>query len=498
MHIFVRACSTAGECRFASDCLLPTAYCLLLSANCLLIRMFRRIQHVHFVGVGGIGMSGIAEVLVNLGFRVSGSDLKRSNVTDRLQQMGVEFTEGHGAENVGDAHVVVRSTAVRDDNPEIDEAQRRSIPVIPRAEMLAELMRLKPHTVAVAGSHGKTTTTSMVATVLGQAGLDPTIVVGGVVGAFGSNAHLGTSDLMVVEADESDRSFLMLTPTIAVVTNIDREHMDYHQTMERLNESFLAFVNKVPFYGVAVLCLDDAAVRALVPKVKKRLTTYGLSSEADFSARDLHMRAASVEFSVLHRGKPLGKLRLHLPGRHSATNALAAVAIAQELEIPFSQVAEALDAFTGIQRRFEIKGEPKGIMVIDDYGHHPAEIRATIGAIRDSWKRPLTVIFQPHRYSRTRDLFDEFLTAFEGADRLLLTEIYPAGEDAIPGVNSESLYQVIKRKGHMEVEFVADKSQITKTLAGKLSPGDIVLTLGAGDIYKVGEALLEALKGETE
>jgi UDP-N-acetylmuramate--alanine ligase len=310
---------------------------------------------------------------------------------------------------------------------------------------------------------------------------------------LGSNAKMGQGEILVAEADESDGSFLFLSPTIAVVTNIDREHMDYHQTIERLHESFLAFINKVPFYGVAVLCLDDVAVRTLIPKVKKRLTTYGLSSEADCSARDLHMDAAGVEFSVLHRGKLLGKLRLRLPGRHSATNALAAVAIAQELEIPFARVSEALNAFTGIHRRFEIKGEPRGILVIDDYGHHPAEIRATVDAIRDSWKRPLTVIFQPHRYSRTHDLFDEFLTAFEGVDRLILTEIYPAGEDAIPGVNSESLYQAIKRKGHIEVEFVADKSQIPKILSEKLNPGDIALTLGAGDIYKVGEALVESL-----
>ncbi|HWX76144.1 MAG TPA: UDP-N-acetylmuramate--L-alanine ligase, partial [Candidatus Acidoferrales bacterium] len=326
-----------------------------------------------------------------------------------------------------------------------------------------------------------------------SAGLDPTMVIGGRVHMLGSNAKMGQGEILIAEADESDGSFLFLSPTIAVVTNIDREHMDYHQTMERLHESFLAFINKVPFYGVAVLCLDDAAIRALIPKVKKRWTTYGLSSEADFSARDLHMDAAGVKFSALHRGKPLGKLRLRLPGRHSATNALAAIAIAQELEIPFSRVTEALEAFTGIHRRFEIKGEPHGILVIDDYGHHPAEIRATIGAIRDSWKRPLTVIFQPHRYSRTQDLFDEFLTAFEGADRLILTEIYPAGEDAIPGVNSESLYQAIKRMGHTEVEFVPDKNQIPKMLAEKLNAGDIALTLGAGDVYKVGEALVETI-----
>lgn len=438
-------------------------------------------------------MSGIAEVLLNLGYLVTGSDLHESEATKRLRALGAQVFVGHQEENLAvNPSVVVISTAVKYSNPEVLEARRRQIPVIPRAEMLAELMRMK-YGVAVAGSHGKTTTTSIVAAVLSSAGLDPTMVIGGRVHMLGSNAKMGQGEILVAEADESDGSFLFLSPTIAVVTNIDREHMDYHQTMERLHESFLAFINKVPFYGVAVLCLDDAAIRALIPKVKKRWTTYGLSSEADFSARDLHMDAAGVKFSALHRGKPLGKLRLRLPGRHSATNALAAIAIAQELEIPFSRVTEALEAFTGIHRRFEIKGEPHGILVIDDYGHHPAEIRATIGAIRDSWKRPLTVIFQPHRYSRTQDLFDEFLTAFEGADRLILTEIYPAGEDAIPGVNSESLYQAIKRMGHTEVEFVPDKNQIPKMLAEKLNAGDIALTLGAGDVYKVGEALVETI-----
>ena len=436
-------------------------------------------------------MSGIAEVLLNLGYLVTGSDLHESEATTRLRALGAQVFVGHQEENLAvNPSVVVISTAVKYSNPEVLEARRRQIPVIPRAEMLAELMRMK-YGVAVAGSHGKTTTTSIVAAVLSSAGLDPTMVIGGRVHMLGSNAKMGQGEILVAEADESDGSFLFLSPTIAVVTNIDREHMDYHQTMERLHESFLAFINKVPFYGVAVLCLDDAAIRALIPKVKKRWTTYGLSSEADFSARDLHMDAAGVKFSALHKGRPLGKLRLRLPGRHSATNALAAIAIAQELEIPFSRVTEALEAFTGIHRRFEIKGEPHGILVIDDYGHHPAEIRATIGAIRDSWKRPLTVIFQPHRYSRTQDLFDEFLTAFEGVDRLILTEIYPAGEDAIPGVNSESLYQAIKRMGHTEVEFVPDKNQIPKMLAEKLNAGDIALTLGAGDIYKVGEALVE-------
>ena len=456
--------------------------------------MLQKKHKIHFVGIGGVGMSGIAEILLNSGYVVTGSDLQESDATRRLRSLGARVFVGHEEENLaGNPSVVVISTAVKYSNPEVLEARRRHIPVIPRAEMLAELMRMK-YGVAVAGSHGKTTTTSMIAAVLSTAGLDPTMVIGGRVHMLGTNARRGQGEFLVAEADESDGSFLLLSPTIAVVTNIDKEHMDFHQTMERLNESFLTFVNQVPFYGLAVLCMDDANVHGLLPKVKKRFATYGLSAEADFSAQDLKMTAAGVGFTLLHHGKSLGDLHLNLPGRHSATNALAAAAVAHELEIPFLQVAQALGAFTGIHRRFEVKGEPRGIMVIDDYGHHPTEIRATIGAIRDSWKRPLTVIFQPHRFTRTRDLFDEFLTAFEGADRLVLTEIYPAGEDPISGITGEALYQAIKRKGHSDVEFIPDKSQIVAPLAEKLSPGEIALTLGAGDIYKIGEALVEALK----
>jgi UDP-N-acetylmuramate--alanine ligase len=456
--------------------------------------MLQKKHKIHFVGIGGIGMSGIAEVLLNTGYVVSGSDLQESDATRRLRDLGAAVFVGHQEANLaGNPSVVVISTAVKYSNPEVLEARRRHIPVIPRAEMLAELMRMK-YAVAVAGSHGKTTTTSMIAAVLSNAGLDPTMVIGGRVHMLGTNARTGQGEFLVAEADESDGSFLLLSPTIAVVTNIDREHMDFHQSMERLNESFLAFINKIPFYGLAVLCIDDANVHGLLSKARKRFTTYGLSAEADFSAQDLKMSLGGVEFTVLHHGKPLGHLRLHLPGRHSATNALAAVAVAHELEISFCRAAEALAGFTGIHRRFEVKGEARGIMVIDDYGHHPTEIRATISAIRESWKRPLTVIFQPHRFTRTQDLFDEFLTAFEGADRLVVTEIYPAGEDPIAGATGEALYQAIKRKGHMELEFIPDKNQIAAQIAAKLNPGDIVLTLGAGDIYKVGEALIEALK----
>jgi UDP-N-acetylmuramate--alanine ligase len=456
--------------------------------------MVKEKHRIHFVGIGGIGMSGIAEVLLNLGYVVTGSDLHETETTQRLRRLGAQVFIQHREENLSvNPSVVVISTAVKYSNPEVLEARRRQIPVIPRAEMLAELMRMK-YGVAVAGSHGKTTTTSMIAAALAAGGLDPTVVIGGRVRMFGANAKIGQGDFLVAEADESDGSFLLLSPTIAVVTNIDREHMDYYQTMERLTDSFLAFVNKVPFYGLAVLCLDNVNVRALLPKARKRFVTYGLSAEADFSAEDLAMKAAGIEFTVVHRSKPLGKLRIHLPGRHSATNALAAVAVAHELEIPFDRVAAALNSFTGIHRRFEVKGEPGGILIIDDYGHHPEEIRATIAAIRDSWNRPVTVVFQPHRYSRTQDLFSEFLTAFEGADRLILTEIYAAGEDEIPGISGKSLYEAIKRQGHMDVEFIADKSEIAGQLCEKIVRGDIVLTLGAGDVYKVGDALVAALK----
>jgi UDP-N-acetylmuramate--alanine ligase len=462
--------------------------------------MFRRIQHVHFVGIGGIGMSGIAEVLVNLGFRVSGSDIKRSNVTDRLTEMGVEFVEGHATENVGDAHVVVRSTAVRDDNPEVIEAQRRTIPVIPRAEMLAELMRLKPHTVAVAGSHGKTTTTSMVATVLGHAQLDPTIVVGGVVGAFGSNAYLGTSDLMVVEADESDRSFLMLTPTIAVVTNIDREHMDYYHDMDDVRTCFTNFVNKVPFYGVSVLCLDDPNVQAIIPRVERRRMTYGLSAQADVSAHGIRYdQNFGSAFTVWRSGESVGEINLRVPGLHNVYNALAAIAVGFELEVPFSQIAEALASFTGAGRRFQFRGEAAGVLVVDDYGHHPTEIKATLAAAKiGSGGRHIVVLFQPHRYSRTNDLMEEFARSFNNADTLFVTDIYAASEEPIEGVTAETLTNAIKRFGHKDVRYVGPLENAAETLRDQVQAGDLVITLGAGTVNRVSEQLLTLLRERSE
>jgi UDP-N-acetylmuramate--alanine ligase len=461
--------------------------------------MFRRIQHIHFVGIGGIGMSGIAEVLCNLGFRVSGSDMKSSSVTKRLEKLGIEFDEGHGAENVGDAHVVVRSTAVRDDNPEIVEASRRAIPVIPRAEMLAELMRLKPHSVAVAGSHGKTTTTSMIATVLGRAELDPTFVVGGVVHAFGSNARLGKGDLMVVEADESDRSFLMLTPTIAVVTNIDREHMDHYKDMTDVRNSFEDFVNKVPFYGAAILCLDDPHVQAVIPRVKRRRVTYGLSAQADISAHGIRYNGGfGSSFSVWRAGETVGDVALRVPGLHNVYNSLAAIAVGLELEVPFAQIAEALGEFAGAERRFQNKGEEAGVMVVDDYGHHPTEIKATLAAAKiGSSGRRMVVLFQPHRYSRTKDLMDEFARSFNNADALFVTDIYAASEDPIEGITSEALTDAIKRYGHKSAHYIGGLDGAAEFLRREVREGDLVITLGAGPVYRAGEQLLELLKGQS-
>lgn len=462
--------------------------------------MFRRIQHVHFVGIGGIGMSGIAEVLVNLGFRVSGSDLKVSTVTERLQQMGVEIFEGHAAENVAEPHVVVRSTAVRDDNPEIVEANRRSIPVIPRAEMLAELMRLKPHTVAVAGSHGKTTTTSMVATVLGHAGLDPTIVVGGVVGAFGSNAHLGTSDLMVVEADESDRSFLMLTPTIAVVTNIDREHMDYYHDMDDVRACFANFVNKVPFYGSSVLCLDDPNVQAIIPLLERRRMTYGLSAQADVSAHGIRYdNHFGSTFTVWRGSDVVGDLTLRVPGMHNVYNALAAIAVGFELEVSFEKISEGLNSFTGAGRRFQTKGEVNGVLVVDDYGHHPTEIRATLAAAKlGSGGRRIVVLFQPHRYTRTHDLMQEFARSFNNADVLFITDIYAASEDPIEGIDSEALTNAIKRFGHKEVSYIGGLENAASFLRDYVQPGDLVVTLGAGTVSRVSDQLVSLMRDQAQ
>ena len=441
-------------------------------------------------------MSGIAEVLCNLGFKISGSDMKKSRVTDRLELFGATVYEGHKAENVGEAQVVVRSTAVRDDNPEVVEARNRSIPVIPRAEMLAELMTLKPYSVAVAGSHGKTSTTSMVATILGHAGLDPTTVVGGVVDTLGSNARLGASDWFVTEADESDRSFLMLYPTIAVVTNIDREHMDSYTDMLDVLGCFRDFINKVPFYGAAILCLDDPNVQAVIPNIKRRRVTYGFTAQADVSARDVVFSDHfSSTFTVLKGSEVLGEVSLPVPGKHNVYNALAAIAVALEIDIPFEKIAEGFKNFKNANRRFQFKGEAKGITIVDDYGHHPTEIVATLDAARKgAIGKRIVVIFEPHRYTRTQDLLEDFARAFNNADVLYVLDIYAASENPIDGISAESLTEKIKLYGHKNANYLGDIETAVEKVVPELCEGDLLITLGAGSVTKLSDQILEKLK----
>jgi UDP-N-acetylmuramate--alanine ligase len=453
-----------------------------------------RKHHVHFVGIGGIGMSGIAEVLLNMGYRVSGSDLADSETTRRLSRLGAGILVGHDAAHVSpEADVVVISSAVKTSNPEVVRARELAIPVIPRAEMLAELMRMKTG-IAVAGSHGKTTTTSFVAEILAHAGLDPTVVIGGKLRALGSNARLGQGKLLVAEADESDGSFLLLSPTIATVTNIDPEHLDHFGTIERAEEAFLAFIHRVPFYGRAILCIDHPRVRALLPRIRKPFTTYGISSDADWIASDVTVEGMTTRFEVTRADTGYGTLSLQLPGRHYALNALAAAIAAHELGVPFPVIRQALAQFGGIHRRFEVLGELADILVVDDYGHHPAEVRATLRAAREGFKRRLVVAFQPHRFSRTRDLFDDFLSAFDDADRLFLTEIYAAGEERIEGVSGEALHQALKRRGHLDVTYAPTREGLTDAVFDALRPGDLLVVLGAGDVYKVGEEIVQRLR----
>jgi len=440
-------------------------------------------------------MSGIAEVLLHLGHTVTGSDITESETARRLVRLGAVVTYGHRAEAIDpNTDVVVISSAVKYSNPEIVQARSLKIPVIPRAEMLAELMRMK-WGIAVAGTHGKTTTTSLIASVVSRARLDPTVVIGGRVHALGSNAQLGRGDLMVAEADESDGTFLLLSPAIAVVTNIDPEHLDYYGDMDRVKSAYLEFMNRVPFFGTTVACLDDVTVRSLLSQVRKRVITYGTAPDADYVARDLSVCGMETRFLVEHAGTVLGELMVRLPGRHQALNALAAVAVAAELDIRFESVRDALAEFGGIHRRFEVCGEAGGIMVVSDYGHHPAEIRATLAAAREGFGRRLVVLFQPHRYTRTRDLFGAFLDAFDAADQLVLTEVYPAGEEPIEGVTSEVLYFALKRRGHLDVEYVHDYSMMATAVAPLLRPGDLVIVLGAGSIHEVGESLIRVLSG---
>ncbi len=457
--------------------------------------MYKKTQHIHFVGIGGIGMSGIAELLLNLGYKVSGSDLRGSDITRRLQELGGVVHQGHRPEWIAGADVVVVSSAVKADNAEVVAAREAHVPVIPRAEMLAELMRLNNYGIAVAGSHGKTSTTSLVGWMLAEAGLDPTVVIGGKVNSLGTNAKLGEGEFLVAEADESDGSFLKLAPAIEIVTNIDLEHLDHYRDIDDIKQTFLEFINKIPFYGAAVLCLDDPHIADLLPQIEKRTITYGLTSQASIHARDLVNDGFSSRFEVCRDQEVLGEITLALPGQHNIYNALAAITVGLELEIPFPVIAGALKSFSGVQRRLQIKGEKKGITVIDDYGHHPTEVRATLSALRDVWpKRRIVVLFQPHRYSRTHGLFKEFCTAFHEADILVLTEIYAAGEAPIAGVSGAGLAEEIKQHGQRQVHFVADPADIPRTVLPLLHREDVFLTLGAGNIWQAGEELLEQLE----
>jgi len=478
--------------------------------------MFAKIQRIHFVGIGGIGMSGIAEVLLNLGYKISGSDLKQSSVTDRLKNLGAIIFEGHGAENIAGAEVVVTSSAINPKNPEVEEAHRLHIPVTQRAEMLAELMRLK-YGIAIAGMHGKTTTTSMVAAVLAAGGLDPTAVVGGRVDAMGSNARLGRSQYLVAEADESDRSFLKLSPILAVVTNIDREHMDCYRNMNDVKRTFLEFVDRVPFYGMIVACNDDPILRRLFPKIQRRMVTYGTRKGSDFrialkaSGKQWPATAAdrvgagaltrpprtgasgATCFVVHYRGADLGKFHLHVPGVHNVLNATAAIAVGIGLDIPVPKICEALENFRGVDRRFQVRGQAAGVTVIDDYGHHPTEIRATLAAARQCGYRKIHVIFQPHRYTRTRDLMDEFATAFGDADSLQVLDIYPASEQPIEGITGEALARRIREKGNGKAEYAGSFEGAIVVATANAHEGDMILTLGAGSVSQLGLVVLQKL-----
>jgi UDP-N-acetylmuramate--alanine ligase len=465
--------------------------------------MFAKIQQIHFVGIGGIGMSGIAEVLLNLGYRVSGSDLKSSSATQRLAGLGAAVFEGHRAENISGAEVVVTSSAIANENPEVVEAHKLHVPVIQRAEMLAELMRLK-YGIAIAGMHGKTTTTSMVAAVLAGGGLDPTVVVGGRVDAMGSNARLGKSQYLVAEADESDRSFLKLSPILSVVTNIDREHMDCYRNMRDVKKTFLEFMDRVPFYGMVVVCNDDAMLRRLLPQVQRRTVTYGTKRGSDFLIKlenDTASANVRVEgqplsrFRVSYRKKDLGEFTLHVPGVHNILNATAAIAVGVGLDIPVEAIRAGLDQFRGVDRRFQLRGRAAGVSVIDDYGHHPTEIKATLAAARSCGFRKIHVVFQPHRYTRTRDLMEEFTTAFGEADSLFVLDIYAASEKPIDGISGEELARTIREKGGRSAQYVSSFADAVNAATAGAEDGDMILTLGAGSVSQLGPMILEKLGG---
>jgi len=456
-------------------------------------RVYRKLKHIHMVGIGGTGMNGIAEVLLNLGYKVSGTDLQSTEVTERLTRLGAEIHRGHAAENVRGADVVVISSAVKDDNVEVQEARRLKIPVIPRAEMLAELMRMK-YGIAVAGAHGKTTTTSMVAQVLEHAGFDPTVIVGGRLNTIGANARLGEGEFIVAEADESDRSFLYLSPFIAVLTNVDEEHLDQYSDLDEIKRTFVNFANKVPFYCPIILCLDDPNLQSLIPQLERRLITYGFSTQADISARVQGFAGFRSTSVLSHKGRELGTLELQVPGVHNIANAMAAVAVGLDLDIPLRLILEALAAYTGTGRRFELKKMVNDVMVVEDYGHHPTELRATLDAAKRGWPRRLVVVFQPHRYTRLAKLMTAFATAFNQADVLVVTEVYPAGETPIPGVTGRALFEEIRLFGHKNVHYEPDLQKIPALIGGLAAPNDLILVQGAGNINRTIPGIIAALE----
>jgi UDP-N-acetylmuramate--alanine ligase len=457
--------------------------------------MYKRSYHIHFVGIGGIGMSGIAELLLNLDHQVSGSDLQETEITRRLEKLGATIYYSHQPQQVAGADVVVVSSAIDSNNLEVVAANRDyHLPVIRRAEMLAELMRLK-HAVLVAGAHGKTTTTSMVGTVLAEGGLDPTVVIGGRLNAWGTNAKLGKGDFVVAEADESDGTFLLYSPTISLVTNIDTEHLDFYKDLDEIKETFLEFMNQVPFYGLNILCLEDENIQSLLPRIKKRLVTYGFSAQADFQARDISFAGLSSSYLACYRGQELGKVNLSIPGWHNVLNSLAAVAVGHELEVPFPAICRGLKEMTGVQRRFQIKGEVSGITVIDDYGHHPNEIKAVLKTVAESFPgHRRYVLFQPHRFTRTQALFEDFTTAFYQSDMLFVTDIYAASEPEIPGVHAEKLATAIREHGHGNIRYIPKPMEIVPILLEEVREKDVVLTLGAGNIWQTGEEFLKRLQ----
>jgi len=456
--------------------------------------MFKKIQHIYFVGIGGSGMCGIAQVLLNLGYKVSGSDVKNSETVEHLKMLGATVNLGHSEENVADIDVLVVSSAIKKDNPEVRASHNRKIPVIPRAEMLAELMRLK-YGIAVAGTHGKTSTTSMIAKIL--ADMDPTVVIGGRLDTPGSNAHLGKGDFLVAEADESDGSFLKLSPTISVVTTVDEDHLDYYANLEHIQKVFLEFMNKVPFYGVTVFCMDQENIRPLIPLLERRTITYGIQGQADFMANNIHMHENTVSYDLIKHGKKLCHIKLSVPGTHNLYNSLAACAVALELETPIPVIQKALLEFSGVKRRFEIVGDVNNIKVVDDYAHHPTEIKATLKAAKRGWNSRTVVIFQPHRYSRTKDLMQQFATSFYEADVLFIVDVFPAGEPHIPGVNAEVLSEEIKKYGHKNVHYVPGNAELIDRVLAQACNGDMILTLGAGNIGKFSKEIVKRLLEST-